>query len=87
MGNAPSEPLSYIPRSIGRLNNGGTCPSDREKIDGLCYRRCPPDKAHVPGAPYLCRQVGVPVSQGRGVGKAVPINVRLKGRKVPYGKK
>ena len=40
---------------IGRLNNGGTCPADREKIDGLCYKRCDPGWTHVEGMPYLCR--------------------------------
>jgi hypothetical protein len=53
---------------VGRLNNGGTCPSDREKIDGLCYKRCPAGMSHVPGMPYLCRTTGVPVSEGRGAG-------------------
>lgn len=55
-------------RVVGRLNNGGTCPSDRERIDGLCYKRCPAGMSHVPGMPYLCRANGVPVSEGRGAG-------------------
>lgn len=29
------------------------CP-DGEKIDGLCYNRCDPDKSRVAGMPYLC---------------------------------
>ena len=29
------------------------CP-DGEKIDGLCYGRCDPDKSRVAGMPYLC---------------------------------
>ena len=53
---------------VGRLHNGGVCPSDREKIDGLCYKRCPAGMSHVPGMPYLCRANGVPVSEGRGAG-------------------
>jgi len=52
----------------GRLNKGGKCPSDREKIDGLCYKRCPPGSDHVPGMPYNCKKAGVPLSQGRGAG-------------------
>ena len=55
-------------RLRGRLDGGGTCPSDREKIDGLCYKRCPAGMSHVPGMPYLCRANGVPVSEGRGAG-------------------
>ena len=53
---------------VGRLNSGGTCPADRHKIDGLCYKRCPPGMDHVPGMPYNCKQAGVPLSQGRGAG-------------------
>lgn len=51
----------------GRLNNGGTCPSGRNKIDGLCYAGCPAGQSHVAGMPYLCK-ANVPLSQGRGVG-------------------
>lgn len=44
-----------------------------ERIDGLCYKRCPPDKPnHVPGMPYLCMK-GDRLSYGRGVGKVPPI--------------
>ena len=46
----------------------GNCPSDREKIDGLCYNKCDKGEEHVPGMPYLCRASGVSISQGRGVG-------------------
>ena len=31
-----------------------SCGSDREKIDGLCYRRCPNGMSHIAGMPYLC---------------------------------
>ena len=58
------------PETKGRLDNGGKCPSDREKIDGLCYKRCPDGWEHVPGAPYDCRKIGAPgMSIPRGVGK------------------
>jgi hypothetical protein len=67
----------------GRLDGGGICdwPQDRsklpgwladgehpERVDGLCYRKCPTDKKErVPGMPYLCYKGG-PLSYGRGVG-------------------
>lgn len=45
---------------------------DRENIDGLCYRKCPPDLPnHVPGMPYLCFKGSRGLSYGRGAG-AVP---------------
>jgi hypothetical protein len=53
---------------LGRLNNGGICPPDRERIDGLCYQRCPDGYEHVPGAPYNCRKIGEPESYNRGSG-------------------
>ena len=67
----------------GRLDNGGVCSgpgalSDDhpERIDGLCYRKCPPDlPVHVPGMPYLCYK-GEGLSYGRGVGK-VPSLLRI----------
>lgn len=31
---------------------------DREKIDGLCYKKCKEGEIHVPGMPYLCRKSG-----------------------------
>ena len=46
----------------------GNCPSDREKIDGLCYKKCPEGWEHVPGMPYNCRLGGAPGPYGRGVG-------------------
>jgi hypothetical protein len=55
-------------RLVGRLNNGGTCGSDREKIDGLCYNRCPAGWEHVAGMPYNCKKSGVPLSEPRGAG-------------------
>jgi hypothetical protein len=33
------------------------CPGG-DLIDGLCYKKCPAGKEHVPGMPYLCRTVG-----------------------------
>jgi hypothetical protein len=53
---------------VGRLNNGGKCGSDREKIDGLCYNRCPAGWEHVAGMPYNCKKSGVPLSEPRGAG-------------------
>jgi hypothetical protein len=50
------------------LNNGGKCPSDREKVDGLCYKKCPEGWEHVAGMPYNCKKSGVPLSEGRGAG-------------------
>ena len=32
----------------------GNCSSDREKIDGLCYRKCPAGLHHLAGMPYQC---------------------------------
>lgn len=44
---------------VGRLNNGGVCPSDHpEKIDGMCYKPCPAGTVHTEGMPYTCRKVG-----------------------------
>jgi hypothetical protein len=40
-----------------------------DRVDGLCYKKCPPDKPnHVPGMPYLCMK-GTELAYGRGVGK------------------
>ena len=71
----------------GRLNNGGICPgpgggkTHTDKIDGLCYKKCPPEKPeHIKGMPYLC-YAGGPLSYGRGVG-GVPSVGRLAGRYV-----
>lgn len=42
-----------------------------DRVDGLCYKKCPPEKPnHVPGMPYLC-MAGDTLSYGRGAG-AVP---------------
>jgi len=50
-----------------------------DKVDGLCYKKCPADKpVRVPGMPYLCYKGG-PLLYGRGVGE-VPCGVRLFGR-------
>jgi len=46
----------------------GNCPSDREKIDGLCYNKCNEGEEHIPGMPYLCRVKGHGLSEGRGAG-------------------
>lgn len=71
----------------GRLDNGGVCPGPgggddhTDKIDGLCYRKCPKEKPeHIPGMPYLC-YAGGPLSYGRGVG-GIPSVARLASRYV-----
>ena len=46
----------------------GNCPSDRDKVDGLCYKKCPEGWEHVPAMPYNCRLSGAPGPYGRGVG-------------------
>lgn len=39
-----------------------------DKVDGLCYRKCPPDYPYrIPGMPYLCYKGG-PLVYGRGAG-------------------
>ena len=54
------------PKTIGRLDNGGTCPADKERIDGLCYDRCPDGYYHAPGMPYVCKKNGEPDNYDRG---------------------
>lgn len=47
-----------------------------EKIDGMCYTKCPADKPeHVAGMPYLCYKGG-DLSYSRGVGR-IPCTFRL----------
>ena len=59
---------------VGRLDNGGVCPGPggseyKDKVDGLCYKKCPKDyPIHLPGMPYLCYKGG-PLTYDRGVGK------------------
>ena len=67
---------------VGRLDHGGVCPGPgggddhTERIDGLCYRKCPKDKPfHIPGMPYLCGS-STNLSYGRGVG-SIPSILRL----------
>ena len=68
----------------GRLNNGGICPGPggdqyKDKVDGLCYKKCPAHlPAHVPAMPYLC-YIGGALSYGRGVGQ-VPSLIRALGK-------
>ena len=39
-----------------------------DRVDGLCYKKCPPEKPNrVPGMPYLC-MAGDTLSYGRGAG-------------------
>jgi hypothetical protein len=71
-------------RLKGRLDNGGVCPGPQggdkpDRVDGMCYGKCPENKPkHLPGMPYLC-YVGGELSYGRGVGK-VPNMVRVAGK-------
>ena len=44
------------------------CGADEDKIDGLCYKKCPAGMEHVPGAPYDCRTKG-DISYSRGAGE------------------
>lgn len=73
-------------RLRGRLNNGGVCPGPggdqyKEKINGLCYKKCPERlPKHIPGMPYLC-YAGGDLSYGRGAGK-IPSVARLGGQYV-----
>jgi hypothetical protein len=66
----------------GRLNNGGMCPNtdpggpaeNTERVDGLCYKKCPPDKPeYIKGMPYLCAKMDRIDSYGRGVGTVPPV--------------
>ena len=58
----------------GRLNNGGKCPGPGgreyvDRVDGLCYKKCPKDfPVRIPGMPYLCYKGG-PLTYDRGVGR------------------
>jgi hypothetical protein len=59
----------------GRLDGGGICGNRNgptrdhpDRVNGLCYRKCPADKPHrIPGMPYLC-YAGGDLVYGRGVG-------------------
>jgi hypothetical protein len=78
-------------RLKGRLDGGGICPADKgahpdhtDRVDGMCYRKCPESKPkHLPGMPYLC-YVGGDLSYGRGVGK-VPKLIRVAGKYPLFG--
>ena len=61
------EPVSCNdgPKTIGRLDGGGTCPANMERIDGMCYNRCPDGFYHTPGMPYLCKRNNEPDSYDR----------------------
>lgn len=67
-------------RLKGRLDGGGICKdSHPDRIDGLCYKRCPEEKRErIKGMPYLC-YAGGDLSYGRGVGD-VPKLFRLFGK-------
>ena len=44
-----------------------------ERIDGMCYKKCPPDyPEHIPGMPYLCYKGG-DLSYDRGAGRIPPV--------------
>jgi hypothetical protein len=71
-------------RLKGRLDNGGVCPGPQggdyyDRVDGMCYRRCPAKlPRHIPGMPYLC-YIGGDLSYTRGVGK-IPALLRIAGK-------
>jgi hypothetical protein len=71
-------------RLRGRLDGGGKCPGPQggdyyDRVDGMCYRRCPAKlPKHIPGMPYLC-YAGGDLSYGRGVGK-IPKLIRVAGK-------
>lgn len=44
-----------------------------DKIDSLCYAKCPEGMRHVPGMPYLCFKGNRGLSYGRGVGEVPSI--------------
>lgn len=45
-----------------------------ERVDGLCYRKCPAGlPKRVPGMPYLCYKGTRGLSYGRGVGEVPPL--------------
>jgi hypothetical protein len=47
-----------------------------EKVDGLCYKKCPKEfPVRMAGFPYLCYKGG-PILYDRGVGK-IPCTLRL----------
>lgn len=68
----------------GRLNDGGKCPGPggneyTDRVDGLCYKKCPAHLPNrIPGMPYLC-YTGGPLSYTRGIGK-VPSMIRVIGK-------
>lgn len=58
---------------VDKSDNNNWVATNPQKIDGLCYAKCPPDKPnHVPGMPYLC-MAGDQLSYGRGVGDVPPL--------------
>jgi hypothetical protein len=71
-------------RLKGRLDGGGKCPGPQggdyyDRVDGMCYKRCPEKlPKHMPGMPYLC-YVGGDLAYGRGVGK-IPKLIRVAGK-------
>lgn len=42
-----------------------------ERIDGMCYNKCPEGMYHTPGMPYQCQRNGEPDSYDRG-GSSLP---------------
>jgi hypothetical protein len=76
-------------RLKGRLDNGGVCPGPQggdkpDRVDGMCYGKCPKDLPHhLPGMPYLC-YIGGDLSYGRGVGK-IPKLLRIAGKYTLFG--
>ena len=64
---------------IRNWKDTGDSDKHTEKIDGLCYKKCPADyPVHIPGMPYLCYKGGE-LSYDRGVG-VPPHMLRLLGK-------
>jgi hypothetical protein len=58
---------------VDKSDNNNWKATHPERINGLCYKKCPPEKPnHVPGMPYLC-MAGDQLSYGRGVGDVPPL--------------
>jgi hypothetical protein len=53
----------------GRLNNGGVCSADREKVSGMCYAKCPAGQNRMNLEPWHCVKPGVGSTYWTEVGK------------------
>jgi hypothetical protein len=53
----------------GRLDKGGSCSNDRERVNGLCYAKCPPGQNRMNLEPWHCVKPGVGATYWTGVGR------------------